>query len=105
MKKNTTEIIDTYLNEDKKINESILMPNETNIKPGEYNSLSAGLKRIQYRLEKANTPQKYVDAFSVVQQLMERFPLKSKVIWQTVASMYQIRFTTINVSGEITEQE
>lgn len=88
------------------IDESILEPNEVGIKPGEYNNLSTGLRRIQFRLEKANTPQKYVDAFEVIQQLITRFPLKSKVIWQTVASVYGIRFgnasvPTAEMSGEV----
>jgi len=79
----------------KKLDETMLEPNETGIKPGEYNNLSTGLRRIQFRLEKANTPQKYVDAFEVIQQLVTRFPLKSKIIWQTVASVYQIRFGAV----------
>lgn len=74
------------------VDEAILEPNEVGIKPGEYNNISTGLRRIQFRLEKANTPQKYVDAFEVIQQLITRFPLKAKIIWQTVANMYQIRF-------------
>lgn len=74
------------------VDEAMLEPNEVGIKPGEYNNISTGLRRIQFRLEKANTPQKYVDAFEVIQQLITRFPLKAKIIWQTVANMYQIRF-------------
>jgi hypothetical protein len=76
----------------KEVDENIIEPSAVGIKPGEYNNISTGLRRIQFRLEKANTPQKYVDAFEVIQQLMTRFPLKAKVIWQTVANMYQIRF-------------
>jgi hypothetical protein len=75
-----------------KTDESIIEPSEVGIKPGEYNNISTGLRRIQFRLEKANTPQKYVDAFEVIQQLITRFPLKAKIIWQAVANMYQIRF-------------
>ena len=76
------------------MNELMLEPNESGIKPNEYNSLSTGLKRIEFRLLKANTPQKYVDAFEVIQQLINRFPLKSKIIWQSVASLYTARFGT-----------
>jgi hypothetical protein len=76
------------------MNEMMLEPNESGIKPNEYNSLSTGLKRIEFRLLKANTPQKYVDAFEVIQQLINRFPLKSKIIWQSVASLYTARFGT-----------
>ena len=75
-----------------KTDESVIEPSEVGIKPGEYNNISTGLRRIQFRLEKANTPQKYVDAFEVIQQLITRFPLKAKIIWQAVANMYQIRF-------------
>ena len=75
-----------------KVNEMMLEPSDTGIKSGEYANLSTGLRRIEFRLQKANTPQKYVDAFEVIQQLITRFPLKSKIIWQTVASLYQIRF-------------
>ena len=82
------------------IDESILEPNEVGIKPGEYNNLSTGLRRIQFRLEKANTPQKYVDAFEVVRQLINKFPLKSKVIWQTVADSYSIRFGGTGIAAD-----
>lgn len=115
MKTSITDKIDKFLVgeeiEDKKIkiekdeieeelDEAILEPNEVGIKPGEYNNISTGLRRIQFRLEKANTPQKYVDAFEVIQQLITRFPLKSKIIWQTVANMYQIRFGSANTTTE-----
>lgn len=83
--------------DDKKdVDEAIIEPSAMGIKPGEYNNISTGLRRIQFRLEKANTPQKYVDAFEVIQQLVTRFPLKAKVIWQTVANMYQIRFGSVS---------
>ncbi len=110
MSKSITEKIDKFLIDDNTsitevhdiddaINEGMLDPSDTGIKPGEYNNLSTGIRRIQFRLEKANTPQKYVDAFEVIQQLVSRFPLKSKVIWQTVASMYQIRFGSVGTVG------
>lgn len=93
MKKTLEERLDTFLvGEEDNLNEAALEPSDMGIKPGEYNNLSTGLKRIQFRLEKANTPQKYVDAFEVITQLINKFPLKSKVIWQTVAQIYQIRF-------------
>lgn len=98
MAKDIDERIDKFLigdistKEPDKVDELSLTPNEAGIKPGEYNNLSTGLRRIQFRLEKANTPQKYVDAFSVINQLLEKFPLKAKVIWQTVANSYSIRF-------------
>lgn len=73
----------------------------TGLKAGEYNNLSTGLRRIAFRLEKANTPQKYVDAFEVIKQLVDRFPLKSKVIWQAVASAYDIRFGAASAPAEM----
>ena len=87
--------------EDESVNESYLEPNEAGIKPGEYNNISTGLRRIAFRLEKANTPQKYVDAFDVIQQLVQRFPLKTKVIWQAVANAYQIRFGSTGAPSEM----
>lgn len=103
MDKNITDKITDYLKDDKEtdLNEMMIEPSETGIKPGEYNNLSTGLRRIQFRLEKANTPQKYVDAFEVIQQLITRFPLKSKIIWQTVASIYNIRFGSSSVPSEL----
>jgi hypothetical protein len=98
MAKNITDKIDEFLIgeeeevEKESLDEMMLEPSDTGIKSGEYANLSTGLRRIEFRLQKANTPQKYVDAFEVIQQLITRFPLKSKVIWQTVASLYQIRF-------------
>ena len=105
MEKTVTERIDKYLIGDNgsndQINEAMLEPSEMGIKPNEYNNISTGLKRIQFRLQKANTPQKYVDAFSVIQQLVDRFPLKSKIIWQAVADAYNLRFGGTNTPAEL----
>lgn len=87
------------------VNEMMLEPSDTGIKSGEYANLSTGLRRIEFRLQKANTPQKYVDAFEVIQQLITRFPLKSKVIWQTVASLYQIRFGSAGTPSVSSDEE
>ncbi len=95
MSKTVADKIDKFLLGEDKIDELTLSPSETGIKAGEYNNISTGLKRVMFRLEKANTPQKYVDAFEVIQQLVAKFPLKSKVIWQTVANAYEIRFGSI----------
>lgn len=92
-KKDNDDEKDEKEDEDKKkVDESMVEPSEMGIKPGEYNNLSTGLRRIEFRLQKANTPQKYVDAFEVIQQLITRFPLKSKIIWGLVSSIYNIRF-------------
>lgn len=87
--------------ENESVNEAFMEPNETGIKPGEYTNISNGLRRISFRFDKANTPQKYVDAFDVVQQLVQRFPLKSKIIWQAVANAYQIRFGSTGAPSEM----
>ena len=66
--------------------------NDNQIKDNEYSNITTGLKRIQFRLERANTPQKFVDAFETVNRLIEKFPLKSKVIWQAVSTAYTARY-------------
>ena len=78
--------------EENELDEAEMAASETGIKAGEYNNISTGLRRIQFRFERANTPQKYVDAFETVNRLVEKFPLKSKIIWQTVSQAYTIRF-------------
>jgi hypothetical protein len=100
MSKNITEKIDQYLVGDS-VNEMMLEPNETGIKQNEYNSISTGLKRIEFRLLKANTPQKYVDAFEVIQQLINRFPLKSKIIWQAISNIYNARFGVASAPADM----
>ena len=89
--------IDEYLVEDR-VDEVTIEPNDATIKPGEYANLSTGIRRIQFRLEKANTPQKYVDAFEIVTQLIKRFPLKSKIIWQAVSQAYEARFGSAGIA-------
>jgi hypothetical protein len=65
---------------------------ESNIQPGEFSSLVTGVKRIQYRFNKATTPKKYADCFDLVNKLVQKFPLKSKIIWGAVADAYTARF-------------
>jgi hypothetical protein len=55
-------------------------------------SLSTGLRRIAYKFGKANTPPKYVEAFTLVATLVSNFPLKSKIIWKAVGDAYTARF-------------
>lgn len=111
MAKNITDKIDQFLIGEKEeveketLDEMMLEPSDTGIKSGEYANLSTGLRRIEFRLQKANTPQKYVDAFEVIQQLITRFPLKSKIIWQTVASLYQIRFGSAGTPSVSSDEE
>lgn len=94
--------IDEYLDEER-VDEVTLEPFDGNIKPGEYANISTGIRRIQFRLEKANTPQKYVDAFEVITQLIKRFPLKSKIIWQAVSQSYEARFGSAGIAPTPTE--
>lgn len=90
---NITEKIDGYLRE---FNSQLEEPEEeiTGIKPNELASLNGGIKRIQYRLNMAKTPQKYKDAFGLVVQLAEKYPMKQKLaaIMDTVADSYVARF-------------
>ena len=55
-------------------------------------SLSTGLRRINYKLMKANTPPKYTEVFGMVASLVAAFPLKSKIIWKAVADAFPARF-------------
>lgn len=55
-------------------------------------SIATGLRRIQYKLERANTPQKYVEVFEMISALVASFPLKSKIIWGAVATAYTDRW-------------
>jgi hypothetical protein len=55
-------------------------------------SLSTGLRRIQYKFIKANTPAKYTEVFGMVASLVANFPLKSKIIWKAVIDAYGMRF-------------
>jgi hypothetical protein len=80
------EKIDNYLNEQEAGSD------DSTLMPGEYSSLVTGLKRIQYRFNKATTPKKYRDCFELVSKLVDKFPLKSKIIWGTVADAYKARF-------------
>lgn len=58
----------------------------------EVSSISTGLKRISYRLSKANTPQRFKDVFDMVASLVNAFPMKSKYIWKIVADAYPERY-------------
>jgi len=78
--------IDNYLNE------MDAAGDDTTIQPAEYSSLVTGIKRIQYRFNKATTPKKYADCFELVSKLANKFPLKSKIIWGVVADAYTTRF-------------
>jgi hypothetical protein len=108
----TLSKIDKYLTGER-IDEATPMSMSNAVKENEYSNISTGIKRIQFRLDKANTPQKFVDAFEMVNRLVEKFPLKTKAIWQAVADAYTMRYGS-NMSaaeqlkiekGTFTEQE
>ena len=55
-------------------------------------SLSTGLRRIAINLKRANTPKKYAICFRMVADLVEKFPMKSLMIWKAVADAYNSRY-------------
>lgn len=75
--------IDEYLNEEFAIDQDAIAT--------AVSSLSTGMRRVQYKLQKANTPQKYTEAFNMVSALVANFPLKSKIIWKMVADEFHAR--------------
>ncbi len=76
--------IDKYLSEEFTIDQEAIAT--------AVSSLSTGMRRVQYKLQKANTPQKFIEAFNMVSALVVNFPLKSKIIWSMVADEYKSRF-------------
>jgi hypothetical protein len=56
-------------------------------------SLSTGLRRIDVFMARATTPKKYVILARMVADLIEKFPMKAKMILGRVASAYGERFT------------
>ena len=93
--KNIVDKIDNYINEGKLLNDL-----DEDVMSNEYSNISSGLKKLQIRLSKANTPKKYTEAFELIQDLVNKFPLKAKIIWQIVASEYQTRFGAISEPTE-----
>ena len=87
-----TKKIDGYLREF--VSELDQEDDVSGIKPTELSSLDTGIRRIQYRLGKANTPQKYKDAFNMIHQLAQKFPMRQKmeIIMRTIADTYDARF-------------
>ncbi len=89
--------IDLYLKEsklldDNKIDEDFDITNDPTISSLDSMSLTTGLRRIQIHFAKANTPRKYAIAFEIANEMVQRFPLKAKVILQTVVDVYKARF-------------
>lgn len=89
--------IDLYLKEsklldDNKIDEDFDITNDPTISSLDSTSLTTGLRRIQIHFAKANTPRKYAIAFEIANEMVQRFPLKAKVILQTVVDAYKARF-------------
>lgn len=55
-------------------------------------SLSTGLKRLAMYLQRANTPRKFAIAFEIASDLVNKFPMKSKLVWKAVADAWQGRY-------------
>ena len=88
MDKELDVIIEKHLTEDVEIIDEVL----GGFNDSEVSSLTTGLKRIEYRLSKANTPQRFQDIFTMISTLVNNFPLKSKIIWKTIADAYPLRY-------------
>lgn len=89
--------IDMYLKEsklldDNKVDEDFNIANDPSISNLDSMSLTTGLRRIQIHFAKANTPRKYAIAFEIANEMVQRFPLKAKIILQTVVDAYKARF-------------
>ena len=75
--------IDAYLSENFEIDQEAI--------GDAVSSFTTGMKRVQYKLQRANTPQKYTEAFGMASALVANFPLKSKIIWKMIADEYGTR--------------
>ncbi len=84
--------------ERKRLDEMDLSATST-LKPAEYSSITQGLKRLDYRLQKANTPVKIMDCIKLAKFLVDKWPLKSKIVWQTVSSGWDKR-STVSIEDE-----
>ena len=75
------------------------------LKPAEYSNIMQGLKRLEYRISKANTPVKLMDAIKLAKILVEQWPLKAKIIWGTVASSHKLLMDAKNNNTLPPEEE
>lgn len=80
----------------------IVVPDSIAPKANEYNNIMTGLKRLTYRLSKANTPQKYLAAFDLAAKLINAFPLKSKMVWKAMRDGYMAGQVAPPVEGDVT---
>ena len=55
-------------------------------------SLSTGLKRLGFYFKRANTPRKFQIAFTLAADLVDKFPMKAKLVWSAVADAHSTRF-------------
>lgn len=86
---NSIDKIDAYLKEDFDISGDAMLGNIDAM------SFSTGLRRINILFMKANTPRKYAIAFEVANDMVQKFPLKAKIVLAAVAQAYQQRFGAI----------
>lgn len=93
--------IDMYLNESKKakVNEVFDISGDPMLAGSEAMSFSTGLRRIALYFQKANTPRKYAIAFEMANDMVQKFPLKAKIVLSAVADAYQKRFGSIVPEG------
>jgi hypothetical protein len=76
------------------------------LKPAEYSNISQGLKRLEYRISKANTPTKLLDCLKLAKHLIDNWPLKSKMVWGVVSSSFKLRdksFDPLNIYDQAEE--
>jgi len=83
------QIIDAYLEEDFDISGDPMLGNINAM------SFSTGLRRINLLFMKANTPRKYAIAFEVANDMVQKFPLKAKIVLAAVADAYKTRFGAV----------
>ena len=86
---NSIDKIDAYLKEDFDISGDAMLANVDAM------SFSTGLRRINLLFMKANTPRKYAIAFEVANDMVQKFPLKAKIVLAAVADAYKTRFGAI----------
>lgn len=78
--------IDMYLKEDFDISNDPALGNIDAM------SFSTGLRRVNLLFLKANTPRKYAIAFEIANDMVQKFPLKSKLVLQAIVDSYNQRF-------------
>lgn len=84
--------LDLYLKESEEIKEAFDITADPALVNTDALSFTAGLKKIQILLSKANTPRKYAITFQIINDMVQKFPLKAKFILDAVVNAYKNRF-------------